>query len=76
MFGTSAPPRLSLRVLLSTRQCLLSAVLALSHQASIRSFCRSKEFALVYNTGERLAGVGYLLSVHLLTRGEADGFCT
>ena len=25
---------------------------------------------------ERLAGVGYLLSAHLLTRGKADGFCT
>ena len=25
---------------------------------------------------ERLTGVGYLLSVHLLPRGKADGFCT
>jgi hypothetical protein len=33
--------------LLSTRQCLSSAVLALSHHASIRSFCQSKGFALV-----------------------------
>jgi hypothetical protein len=25
---------------------------------------------------ERLAGVGHLLSAHLLTHGKADGFCT
>ena len=25
---------------------------------------------------ERLAGVSYLLSAHLLARGKADGFCT
>jgi hypothetical protein len=31
-------PLFSLYVLLSTRQCLSSVVLALSHQASIRSF--------------------------------------
>jgi hypothetical protein len=40
-------PLFSLYELLSTCQCLSSAVLALSHQASIRSPCRSKEFSLV-----------------------------
>jgi hypothetical protein len=40
-------PLFSLYVLLSTRQCLSSAVLALSHQAPIRPFYRSKALALI-----------------------------
>jgi hypothetical protein len=51
------------------RLCLLSHIkLRSGRSADLRS--------LRWYSIERLAGVGYLLSVHLLTRGKANGFCT
>jgi hypothetical protein len=41
IFGTSAPPLLSLRAAIYSPVPFIGAVLALSHQASIQSLCRS-----------------------------------
>jgi hypothetical protein len=70
-------PLFSLYVLISTR-VLASAfhwMCGLSH-IKLRSGRSADLRGLRWYSTERLAGVGYLLSAHLLTRGKADGFCT
>jgi hypothetical protein len=76
MFGTSVPPLPSslftccyLLASAFHRLCWLSHIkLRSGRSADLRS--------LRWCSTERLDGVGYLLSAHLLTRGKAIGFCT
>ena len=74
VFGTSAPPLLSLRAAIYSPVPFIGCIG--SSNIKLRSGRSADLKSLRWYSIERLAGVGYLLSAHLLTRGKADGFCT
>ena len=74
IFGTSAPPLPSLRAAIYSPVPFIGCIG--SSNSKLRSGRSADRKSLRWYSIERLAGVGYLLSAHLLTRGKADGFCT
>jgi hypothetical protein len=72
----SAPSLLSLRAAIYSPVAFVRRLCWLSH-IKLRSG-RSADLRSLrwYSTERRLAGVGYFLSIHLLTRGKANGFYT
>jgi hypothetical protein len=78
---TSAPPLLSLRAAIYSPVPFIGCIGSsyILHWASIWSFCRSKEFALVYSMYRALGWgrlPGYMRIVHRVTRGKIFRFCT
>jgi hypothetical protein len=75
VFGTSAPPLLSLRAAIYSPVPFIGCI-AGSSNTKLRSGRSADLKSLRWYSTERLAGVGYMRIVHRVTQGKIFRFCT